>query len=137
CYIDSTCNANPGSPHLLFSILALRPERQWCTRPAINPYPLLGRKPRSSRRPCGSGFLRLLLFVDVCARANTSRLMQLPRSRPRLDSVDQRRQRLPHVVAQGRLRVGDRVQVVVLEVAALRGNRFEQERPQRHVEERG
>ena len=45
-YVGSTGNANPAAPHLHFAIYLLGPEKQWWKGEAINPYPLLGGKPR-------------------------------------------------------------------------------------------
>ena len=45
-YVGSTGNANPAAPHLHFAIFLLGPEKQWWKGEAINPYPLLGGKPR-------------------------------------------------------------------------------------------
>src|SRR3546814_1825347 len=51
--------------------------------------------------------------------------------------IEQGRQRFPHMITQRRLRPRHRVQVVVLEVAAIGGDRFKQERQQCDVEGRG
>lgn len=45
-YVGSTGNADPSSPHLHFAIFALGPEKKWWQGTAINPYPLLGGRPR-------------------------------------------------------------------------------------------
>lgn len=45
-YVGSTGNASPEAPHLHFAIFVLGPEKQWWKGTAINPYPLLGGKPR-------------------------------------------------------------------------------------------
>jgi murein DD-endopeptidase MepM/ murein hydrolase activator NlpD len=46
-YVGSTGNASPDAPHLHFAIFVLGPEKRWWKGTAINPYPLLGGKPRS------------------------------------------------------------------------------------------
>ena len=45
-YVGSTGNAIPEAPHLHFAIFVLGPEKQWWKGTAVNPYPLLGGKPR-------------------------------------------------------------------------------------------
>jgi len=45
-YVGSTGNANASAPHLHFAIFLLGPEKRWWEGTAINPYPLLGGKPR-------------------------------------------------------------------------------------------
>src|SRR3546814_16087281 len=51
--------------------------------------------------------------------------------------IEQGRQRFPHMITQRRLRSRHRVQVVVLEVAAIGGARFKPERQQCDVDVRG
>ena len=45
-YVGSTGNANPAAPHLHFAVFELGPERQWWRGTPVNPYPLLGGKPK-------------------------------------------------------------------------------------------
>ena len=44
-YVGSTGNASPDAPHLHFAIMVLGPDKRWWQGDAINPYPLLTRKP--------------------------------------------------------------------------------------------
>lgn len=45
-YVGSTGNADPAAPHLHFAVFELGPEKRWWQGTAINPYPLLGGRPR-------------------------------------------------------------------------------------------
>ena len=47
-YVGSTGNANPAAPHLHFAVFELGPERQWWRGTPVNPYPLLGGKPKAT-----------------------------------------------------------------------------------------
>jgi peptidoglycan LD-endopeptidase LytH len=40
-YVGSTGNADPGTPHLHFTIFELGPEKNWWQGKAVNPYPAL------------------------------------------------------------------------------------------------
>jgi murein DD-endopeptidase MepM/ murein hydrolase activator NlpD len=44
--VGSTGNANPEGPHLHFAVFVLGPEKSWWKGTPINPYPLLGGRPR-------------------------------------------------------------------------------------------
>lgn len=45
-YVGATGNADPAAPHLHFAVFVLGPEKQWWKGEAIDPYPLLGGRPR-------------------------------------------------------------------------------------------
>jgi len=45
-YVGSSGNASADAPHLHFEISRLGPERNWWQASPVNPYPLLGGKPR-------------------------------------------------------------------------------------------
>ena len=45
-YVGSTGDASPDAPHLHFAIFRLGPEKHWWQGTAIDPYPLLVRRPR-------------------------------------------------------------------------------------------
>ena len=45
-YVGATGNASPDAPHLHFAVFVLGPEKQWWKGEAVNPYPLLGGRPR-------------------------------------------------------------------------------------------
>lgn len=49
-YVGSTGNANPAAPHLHFAVFELGPEKRWWQGTAIDPYPLLGGRPRTAAR---------------------------------------------------------------------------------------
>src|SRR3546814_17762351 len=86
---------------------------------------MIRRPPRSTRTD--TLFPYTTLFRSAPAGAK-----RWPSSR-----IEQGRQRFPHMITQRRLRPRHRVQVVVLEVAAIGGDRFKQERQQCDVEVRG
>jgi len=46
-YVGSTGNASEDAPHLHFAIFLLGPEKQWWKGTAIDPYPLLAKRPQA------------------------------------------------------------------------------------------
>jgi murein DD-endopeptidase MepM/ murein hydrolase activator NlpD len=49
-YVGSSGNASADAPHLHFEVSRLGPDKRWWQATPVNPYPLLGGKPRRSRR---------------------------------------------------------------------------------------
>lgn len=45
-YVGATGNASPDAPHLHFAVFELGPEKRWWEGRPIDPYPLLGGRPR-------------------------------------------------------------------------------------------
>lgn len=45
-YVGSSGNASPDAPHLHFEVSRLGPEKHWWQATQVDPYPLLGGKPR-------------------------------------------------------------------------------------------
>src|SRR3546814_8220193 len=93
---------------------------------------MIRRPPRSTRTDTLFPYTTLFRSTRAAAAGGGGGMRRAARCQSSL--VEHRRQRFPHMITQRRLRPRHRVQVVVLEVAAIGGDRFEQERQQCDVE---